>query len=178
MSSSGRRYAGPDVWGHPACRECGYPWSTGYDEALSLIASTPKRFGELIAGREEDAMRKPDDKTWSPSGYVWHTSDWFRIQGQRIYALANDPDYHYVPLGANPDELGEIFAYDRLPPRAGLWALERAAELFVAAARHADRDLVFHDPKGNYWSIHDLVLWVAHESVHHELDIKRGLGVA
>lgn len=177
-ASSPRKHPGAEIWGDPACRECRYTWSTSYDEALRLIAAAGERYRDLIAGRERQAMRKPDDKTWSAAGYIWHTGDWFRIQGQRIYALANDPLYRFVPLGVEQDELGEIFNYDELPPVAGLWALEWAAELFVTAARHADPTLVFRDPAGNEWTVHELVVWVAHEAVHHESDIRRGLNIS
>lgn len=122
-------------------------------------------------------MRKPNDDTWSPAAYIWHTSDWFRIQGQRIYALAHDPHYRFVPLGVEPDELGEIFKYDESPPLAGLWSLERAADLFLGAAADADHNLVFRAPGGDTWTVEELVVWVGHEAVHHELDIRRGLGL-
>lgn len=120
-------------------------------------------------------MQKPQEETWSPSGYVWHLSDWFRIQGQRIYAIDKDPLYRFVPIRVEPDELGTIFEYDALPPVAGLWALQRAAELFVDAAQHAERDLIFRAPDGESWTVADLVVWVGHEAVHHEMDVRRGL---
>ncbi len=176
VPEASRAHPGAAIWGDPVCMHCGYAWATSHESALDLVASAPQRFREVIGGREGEAMRKPDPATWSPAGYIWHLSDWFRIQGQRIYALAHDPQYRFVPLGVEPDELGEIFKYDELPPRAGLWALEHAAGLFVDAGRGADATLVFRAPDGSEWTVGQLIVWVGHEAVHHELDIARGLG--
>lgn len=162
------------VWGDP-CPACGYSWATSYDEALELIAGAAPRYGELIRGREEISMLKPAPDTWSPSGYVWHLSDWFRIQGQRIYMIANDPLYRWVQLGFDPTKLGELFKYDQLPPTAGVWALQKAADLFVEAAADADAALVFDPGDGDSWTVGELVVWVAHEVVHHDKDIRDGL---
>lgn len=166
---------GARVWGDP-CPECGYSWSTTYEEALDLIAGAAARYGGHIRGREQAAILKRSPKTWSPSGYVWHLSDWFRIQGQRIYTIANDPLYRWVGLGLDPAELGERFRYDDLPPTAGLWALQKAADLFVEAAREADPSLLF-DTGEESWTVGELVVWVGHEVIHHDLDIRRGLGL-
>lgn len=165
---------GPRVWGDP-CPHCGYSWDTTLEEALDLIAGAASRYGEHLRGREQAAMVKPDAETWSPSGYVWHLSDWFRIQGQRIYTIANDPLYRWVHLRLDPGELGGAFNYDELPPTAGLWALQKAADLFVEAARGADRSLVFERGEGDSWSVGELVVWVGHEVIHHDKDIRAGL---
>lgn len=165
---------GARVWGDP-CPGCGYSWSTTYEEALELIRGAASRYADLIRGREESAMVKPDSETWTPSGYVWHLSDWLRIQGQRIYAVDNDPLYRWVKLQLDPSELGERFNYDELPPTAGLWALQKAADLFVEAATDADRSRVF-DTGEDSWTVGELVIWVGHEVIHHEKDIRAGLG--
>jgi hypothetical protein len=108
---------GARAWGDP-CPGCGYSWSTTYEEALDLIAGAANRCADHIRGHETAAMAKPDAETWSPSGYIWHLSDWFRIQGQRIYTIANDPLYRWVHLRLDPADLGKTFKYDELPPNA------------------------------------------------------------
>ena len=163
-------------WGYPSCNECGYSWQTSYEDALRLIETAAARYGRLLEGHA-DAKRKPDPQTWSPSGYVWHLSDWFRIQGQRIYAIDRDLDYVHVALSGDPQALGDMFHYDELSTPAGLWALGRSGADFVAAATDARRDLVFR-AGDDAWTVEDLVIWVGHEVIHHELDIKRGLGIA
>lgn len=142
-----------------------------------MISGAASRYAEHIGGREQAAVVKPDAETWSPSGYVWHLSDWFRIQGQRIYSITSDPLYRWVHHRFDPAELGEIFKYDELPPTAGLWALQKAADLFVEAARDADRSLVFDTGEGESWTVAELVVWVGHEVVHHDKDIRQGLGL-
>lgn len=168
---------GARVWGDP-CPGCGYSWATTYEEALELITGAASRYRQLIRGHEEAAMVKPAADTWSPSGYVWHLSDWFRIQGQRIYTIAKDPLYRWVDLRLDPAELGETFKYDEQPPNGGLWALQKAADMFVEAATDADRSLVFDTGEGDSWTVGELVVWVAHEVIHHEKDIRSGLGAA
>jgi DinB family protein len=168
---------GARVWGDP-CPGCGYSWATTYEEALELIAGAASRYRQLIRGREEAAMVKPAPDTWSPSGYVWHLSDWFRIQGQRIYTIAKDPLYRWVHLRIDPAELGEIFKYDEQTPTGGLWALQKAADMFVEAATDADRSLVFDTGEADSWTVGELVVWVAHEVIHHDKDIRSGLGAA
>ena len=168
---------GARVWGDP-CPGCGYSWATTYEHALELIGGSAARYAPIIRGREEAAMEKPDPSTWSPSGYVWHLSDWVRIQGQRIYAIVNDPLYRWVRMSFSPADLGDWFRYDELPPTAGLWALQKAAGAFVEAATEADRVLVFDAGEGDSWTVGDLVVWVGHEVVHHENDIRKGIGLA
>src|SRR5688572_23180407 len=96
---------GARVWGDP-CPGCGYSWSMSFEDALELIGGASARYASLLNGREEAAMIKPDPETWSPSGYVWHLSDWFRIQGQRIYSISKDPLYRWVHLRLDPADLG------------------------------------------------------------------------
>ena len=168
---------GAEDWGYPNCRECGYSWDTAFHEARSLIESTPVRYAELLKDSREPRS-KPDDRTWSPSGYVWHLSDWFRIQGQRIYAIAHDPDFEYAKLGSDPDGLNDIFKYDEQSTPGGLWALEQATKLAVLAIDETDPKLVFVHPDGPKWTVLELVVYLGHESVHHELDIRRGLGLS
>ena len=167
---------GARVWGDP-CPGCGYSWATTYEQALELIATSAARYGAIIRGHEDAAMEKPHPNTWSPSGYVWHLSDWFRIQGQRIYTLANDPLYRWVQMAFTPAALGDWFRYDEQPPTAGLWALQKAADIFVEAASGAPRTLVFDAGDGDTWTVEELVVWVGHEVIHHEEDIRRGLGL-
>lgn len=166
---------GARVWGDP-CPGCNYSWATTYEEALELIRTASSRYAALIRGREEAAMVKPDSETWSPSGYVWHLSDWFRIQGQRIYTINNDPLYRWVKLDLTPSQMGDMFHYDELPPTAGLWVLGKAADVFVEAAADADRVRVFNNGEDS-WTVEELVVWVGHEVIHHERDIRVGLGL-
>jgi hypothetical protein len=166
---------GGEDFGYPNCRECGYPWSTSFEEARSVLASAPQRFEALLQDGT-DLKRKPDPKIWSPSGYVWHLSDWLRIQAQRIYGITHDPAYEHV--GIDQDELDGLFHYDRLSTPAGLWALERSAGDFQTATEGIDPNQTFDHPTAGTISLHDIVRYVAHEVVHHDLDVRRGLGLS
>jgi hypothetical protein len=173
MSQGTKLPLGAETYGYPACRECGYSWTTSFDEARSLISDAPGRYAELLQGHE-DAKRKPDEKTWSPSGYVWHLSDWLRIQGLRIYGISRDPQYRHV--GIDPDDLDGIFHYDSLSTPAGLWALEQSSAQFLRATDSVNPELVFNHPDAGPITIEDIVRYLGHEVHHHDLDVRRGLG--
>jgi hypothetical protein len=166
---------GAETWGFPHCRECGYAWDTGFEEARVLIQEAPRRLRGLLKGQPH-ARRKPNATTWSPSGYVWHLSDWFRIQAQRIYGISHDPDY--VHVGYDQDDVAALFRYDELPVASGLWAIERSAEEFQLATEDVDPATRFRHPDAGDITIEDVVRYVGHEAPHHELDVRRGLGIA
>jgi len=166
---------GADEWGFPRCRECDYAWGKPLDEVERIVASASAAYASLLAGRV-DAKRRPDEKTWSPSGYVWHISDWLRIQGGRVYGIRHDPNYTSWPV--EPDDIDALFHYDELSTVAGLWILERSAETFLAAIAGLDPELTFEHPVVGELVVMDLVRYVCHEVPHHEMDMKRGLGVA
>jgi len=172
--ASARLPMGAEIWGFPACRECGYRWTSTFEEARALIAATPARLRSLLEGRD-DARRKPNATTWSPSGYVWHLSDWFRIQATRIQGIVHDPDYRHV--GYDQDEVAGLFRYDELSPVAGLWSLEQSAAQLLLATDGIDPATPFRHPDHGEITVEDIVRYVGHEAPHHELDVRRGLGL-
>jgi hypothetical protein len=163
--------------GFPTCRECGHDFELTLEECRSLVASAPDLFAGLIEGRPVP-KKKPAPATWSPSGYVWHTSDWLRIQALRMYAVQHDPAWtpdSFVPL--DPDELDGMFHYDRLPTAAGMFALRQSVALFLAATEALDPEREFEHPSGATFRILDMLRMVSHEVPHHALDIRRGLAI-
>jgi hypothetical protein len=176
MSEPGLRLPpGAEEWGFPRCRACGYAWGKSLEEVEHIVTSAPAAYATLLAGRT-DAKVKPDERTWSPSGYVWHLSDWLRIQGGRIYGIRHDPDFSSWPV--EPDDIDLLFHYDELSTPAGLWILERSADIFLAAIAGLEAELTFDHPVTGEMVVMDLVRYVCHEVPHHELDIKRGLGAS
>lgn len=175
MSDNEKRLPpGAEEWGYPRCRECGYLWGKPLDEVEQIVSSAPATYRELLVGRT-DTKQKPDEKTWSPSGYVWHVGDWLRIQGGRVYGIRHDPDYTSWPV--EPDDIDALFQYDRLSTIAGLWILERSADIFLVAISGLDPTLTFQHPVIGELVVMDLVRYVCHEVPHHQLDISRGLGL-
>jgi hypothetical protein len=164
-------------YGFPSCRECGHDFELTFEECRSLVATAPGLFSGLIEGHAEP-KKKPAPATWSPSGYIWHTSDWFRIQALRVYAVQHDPAWTpdaWVLL--DPDLIDEMFHYDQLSTTSGVFALGQSAALFMAATETLDPERTFQHPSGPEFRILDFVRMVSHEVPHHALDIRRGLGI-
>jgi hypothetical protein len=168
-----------EEYGYPSCRECGYSFENVTLESVrALVRDAPPRFASLLRGHPR-ARTKPNEKTWSPSGYAWHVSDWLRIQGGRVYAVAHEADWtpeYWVAL--DPDEIDSMFHYDELPTEGGLFALEQSAGFFLEATEDLDPDQRFlHRGLGLKLRVLDIVGLVSHEIPHHEMDIRRGLGI-
>lgn len=156
------------------CQECGYPWSTPLEEARALISSAPARYASLVGSR--DAKRKPAPAAWSPSAYVWHVSDALHAWAERFWAIRHDPGSAIVPF--DQDRLGAVRGYEALSTVAGLWSLERSVADWDLALEGADPGIALEHPEFGAGTIGDVVRWIRHEVHHHDLDIRRGLGIA
>jgi hypothetical protein len=155
------------------CRECGFAWTAGADELLPHIDHAGDRFSALLDGR--DAGRKVHPDRWCPSAYVWHVSDVMRAWAERLHSRANDPAAPWA--GFDPDELGRARRYDELPPVSAPWAVRRSTDALVLAIRPLDPDDGFEHPEWGHGTVTDALRWVTHEILHHDLDIRRDLGL-
>ena len=63
--------------------ECGFDFATPALECLHIVGGLPLRARALFEGTGEEAHRKPDEKTWSAAGYLWHLVDVYRRLGAR-----------------------------------------------------------------------------------------------
>jgi hypothetical protein len=153
------------------CTECGFSWGLPPAESLSRIRAAPERFGALLEGR--DATAAPEGGGWSPSAYTWHVADLVRAWAERLHAFSIDPSLPWA--GFDPDELAAARSYSELPQVTGPWALARSTEAFVHVLSAVDVDAAFDHPEWGRGTIADALRWLAHEVVHHELDIRRGL---
>jgi hypothetical protein len=153
------------------CAACGFSWTADAAPLLDHITGAGDRFAGLL-GRGA-AVRTPDARTWSPSGYVWHVGDVTRAWSERLHALAHDPGARWA--GFDPDELGRARRYDDLPAVTAPWALERAADGLSRAMAPLDPDDPFDHPDWGHGTVADAVRWVAHEVTHHEVDVRRAL---
>ena len=156
------------------CRQCGFDWKTPFDDARSVISSTPHRYQTLIGARMEEARTSAGGASWSPSAYVWHCADALGIWAERLKAFADDPSSPFV--GFDHEDLAEVRGYLQLSPVAGLWALERRVADWDEALSAHDPSAQLKHPDFGPWTIEGVVRWMAHECRHHEMDIERGLG--
>lgn len=149
------------------CPVCGFDWSTPAKEALALIAAAPVRYAEILEGR--DGMAPGADGGWNATAYVWHLTDLARSWSERWVQVAAAPGS--VLAGWDPDVLAEARNYRALPTAAALWALADAVGAFVERCHEVAFDATFQHGDWGEGSVADGVRWLAHEFVHHQLDV-------
>jgi hypothetical protein len=155
------------------CAECGFDWETDAEAALARLQEAPARFAALLEGADTSAAA-PDG--WGPSAYVWHVGDVVRAWAERLHSLGTDPTAPWA--GFDPDELAQARHYDALPPASAPWALARSIDALVQGLGSLTTDTGFEHPEWGRGTVADALRWVAHEAVHHDLDVRRGLGLA
>jgi hypothetical protein len=153
------------------CEACGFSWLTDAEQALRAVEHAPGRFAELLAGK--DGTVAPAPRVWSPSAYVWHVSDLVRAWAERLHSLASDPQAAWA--GFDPDELARARHYDALPQVSGPWAVARSVDALRQSLGSVAIDTAFVHPEWGSGTVADALRWLAHEAVHHELDVRRGL---
>jgi hypothetical protein len=149
------------------CERCGYDWTTDAETALQAIAASPTRYAALLDGR--DGAVPASDGGWNASAYLWHLTDLARSWSERWVQLAVAPGSLLV--GWDPDALAEARNYRSLPTASALWALPTATEAFVALCRQLDPATPFLHGDWGPGTVGDATRWLAHEYLHHELDV-------
>lgn len=156
------------------CRECGFAWDLDVGTARATVLGAPGTLASLLRDREATARPAPD--TWSPSAYVWHLADMLRFWAERLHAIARDPAVGLVAW--DPDQVARVRGYDDLPQATGLWALERAGDDLALVLETVTPATAFTHPEWGRGDVGDVLRWLAHEVVHHEGDVRRGLNPA
>ena len=155
-----------------SCAECGFSWLTTGEQALAVVVDGPARFSRLLEGR--DATVPPTSQGWSPSSYVWHVGDVIRAWSERLHSLGSDPDAAWA--GFDPDELARARHYDALPGSSGPWALARSVDALELSLEAVAIDTPFTHPEWGSGTVADALRWLAYETEHHDLDVRRGIG--
>jgi hypothetical protein len=157
-----------------ACAACGYAWDIAYDRAMAEIELGPERYEVLLESAAPASPRSADE--WSPSAYVWHVGDVTRAWAERLHSTRFAPGVPWA--GFDPDTLAEARSYSRLPAVTSPWALEVATRALFEVLSGLEPDTAFEHPEWGRGSIGDAVRWVAHEVVHHQIDVSRGLSTS
>ena len=160
------------AWLYPAgipdrCARCGYDWSTEPGVALQAIATSPRRYAALLEGR--DGTAPGPDGGWNATAYLWHLTDLARSWSERWVQLSVAPGSLLV--GWDPDALADARNYRSLPTASALWALPAATDAFVALSEQLDPATPFLHGDWGPGSVGDATVWLAHEYLHHELDV-------
>jgi hypothetical protein len=137
-----------------------------------MIERAPERYRELLG-------HGPDSRVgegWSPSAYVWHVGDVTRAWAERLHTLAHSPGERWA--GFDPDVLASARNYADLPAVTAPWALGVAVDALMGVLDGLAPETHFDHPEWGEGSVLDALRWVAHEAVHHQVDVARGLGRA
>lgn len=163
---------GAGFYGDP-CGECGFAWSISPEDATALILDAPRRFAELLDGAD-GSVRHPD-LTWSVKAYVCHVADNLRGWAERIRSGTASGQTLLRPV--DPDDMAAIRGYEHMPLETALWSLKHSASIWAdAVAGSGGLHVEFTHPTRGQQSLAELVLTVAHDTAHHEWDIRRSLG--
>jgi hypothetical protein len=139
---------------------------------MAVVAGTPGRYAELLAGT--DGTARHPDLEWTAAGYVCHVTDNLRIWAERLVGAAQGGTRDVA--GYDADLLGHARAYNLVPVAGALWSLQLAAAHWLDAVHLAEREAVvlMHADRGEQ-SAGDVVSNNAHDAYHHGWDIQRSL---
>jgi hypothetical protein len=157
------------------CEECGFDWTIPLEGAIGLVEAAPARVAALFDRAPADAARSEAAGGWSPASYLWHLVDVVRFGMERLWALTLDPAAD-LP-GWNQDAVAAVRRYDELSLPVGMRAFGESVGAWATAAREAPPAATVRHPVLGELTTGDAIRRNAHEAVHHELDIRRGLGL-
>jgi hypothetical protein len=149
------------------CEICTFDYGMPLSSALDAIEASPGHHAALLNRR--DGMAPAADGGWNATAYLWHLTDLARSWSERWVQIRAEPGS--VLVGWDPDELAEARNYRELPTRAAIWALRDAVDTFVALGRALDGTTTFEHGEWGTGSVEDATRWIAHEFVHHQLDV-------
>ncbi len=137
-----------------------------------MISAAPARYADVLRGR--DGSERNPDLDWSAGAFVCHVTDNLRIWAERLAGFA---------LGAtgqvanyDGDLLARARAYEGVPIQASLWSLQRASDDWTEAFSLAvDKRVVLLHPERGEQSTLDVARTNAHDTHHHEWDIRRSV---
>jgi hypothetical protein len=163
---------GASLYGDP-CRDCGFSWSTSFDESVAIVVGLPAVYGRTLAGLS-GGERHPD-LGWSVTEYVLHVADNLRIWAERLMGVVSGGP---ADVGAyDENELADARHYEAIPLQAAMWSLARAVgdwQEAMAAASWAAARLV-HPDRGPQ-TAQQVATANAHDAFHHYWDIRRSVG--
>jgi DinB superfamily len=159
------------------CAECGFDWSLTFADGVQTVTETADRLAGLLDGiPPRGAAVRPAVDVWSPAEYLWHVVDVLRFGTERLWTLRLEPDAGVMPWDA--DLATELRARSPFSLAVGLHALRDGVRAWTIAALEAPADLTVNHPELGPMDAATMVRRNAHELVHHERDIRRGLAAA
>jgi hypothetical protein len=163
---------GRAVYGDP-CHECGYSWSITQQEAMKKMSAMPARYAGLLHGR--DGSERHPDLDWSARAYVCHVTDNLRIWAERLAGVALGGCEEIGPY--DNDLVARARQYELVPLEGALWSLARAVDDWKAAVELAlEKGVVLNHPERGKLTVLDVLRNNAHDTHHHEWDIRRSIG--
>jgi hypothetical protein len=154
------------------CTRCGYDWTTSAERALARIEDAPARYAALLDGR--DGMVDAEDGGWNATSYVWHLADLARGWSERWVVLRSSPGA--LLAGWDPDELAEARNYRGMPTVSALWELTTSVSLLSDLSREIGPATEFLHGDWGIGTVGEALVWLGHEFLHHELDVRGRAG--
>jgi hypothetical protein len=161
-------YGAPDT---TTCPTCGFDWDEDAQAALAQLRHAPERYATLLEGRDGTAAVAAG---WTATGYVWHLADLARGWSERWVVLADGPGA--LLAGWDPDELAAARNYAGMPTVSALWALRQGIDTLTTLTAGLDLDTPFEHGDWGTGDVAQALVWIAHEMVHHELDVDERAG--
>lgn len=162
---------GPDTYGEP-CRECGYSWTIGLDDALAVVQGIPAAYEAAL----EDATgtERHPALSWSVGAYVCHVADNLRIWAERLAGVAAGASPEVAAYDEN--ELAAARHYEHVALEGALWSLRRSVGDWLSAVGEARAGSValHHFARGEL-ELLEVVRMVTHDAFHHAWDVRRTL---
>jgi hypothetical protein len=159
------------TYGDP-CRQCAFFHTITREAAVSVVVAIPDSLTELLSGKTGDERHR--DLAWPVSAYVCHVGDNLRIWAERLAGVAQGGPREIG--GYDENMLATARNYERIPLAAALWSVRRAVADWREAIQQASRmDVVLVHPERGELSVLDVVRSNAHDSTHHQWDIRRSL---
>lgn len=153
------------------CAECGFDWTRGRSDAISIVGTGPERASQIL-GRLEDPYESRGER-WSASTYLWHLVDVLRIGRERILTLELDPEKG-IPCW-DEKALAAARRYERLSWPVGLVCLRLETALWTEAASAVGDTARTEHPLFGSLGATEIVSRNAHEVEHHLQDMAAGL---
>lgn len=157
--------------GTTTCPSCGFEWTEDTRDATAQIRRAPERYTALLEGRDGTASVAAG---WTATSYVWHLADLARGWSERWVVLADQPGA--LLAGWDPDDLAAARNYAAMPTVSALWALRHGVDTFLDLTAELDPDTPFEHGDWGTGDVAQALVWIAHEMVHHELDVDARAG--
>jgi S-DNA-T family DNA segregation ATPase FtsK/SpoIIIE len=161
------------------CHQCGFSYGdTTPAKAAARIARSSGAVAGLLRAPSARLAVRPGPAVWSPLEYGCHLRDVHLVQRDRLVRALVEDDPHFPPMYR--DERVGLARYAGEDPGRAADGLELSAGLLLWLAdgltpAQLARPCRYNLPQVTAVDVGWVLVHTAHEAVHHEDDVRRGL---